>query len=105
MGSAALHRGNLTEAERLFEQAEGLLASINDPYIKGQILAHQGEVFRFRSEWAQAEQKFRSANQTFLEIEDTTESAWIDKKLGLLYLMQGHWSEGIHRLEESEEVF
>lgn len=105
MGSAALHLGNVIEAERRFAHVEALLPGIDDPYVRGQLLAHQGEVLRTRGEWRLSEQKFQAANRAFLDLDDDTKCAWIDKKLGLLYLMQNHWIKGNTLLERCIEVF
>ena len=65
MGSAALHRGNFAEAQQRYDHVASLLPRIGDPYLEGQLLVHQGELLRFRSEWRQAEQKFRDAKKSF----------------------------------------
>lgn len=107
-GSAALHRGDFAEAERRFQEAEALLNHITDYYLEGQLLIHQGELLRFRSEWRKAEEKFVAANKAFLNLssaESRTKCAWVDKKIGMMYLMQDQWDKALSYLRRSEAVF
>ena len=86
MGSAALHLGNFTEAQKRFDHAASLLPHVEDPYLEGRLLVHQGELLRFRSEWRHAEQKFLDAKRAFLNLgrsESQTQLAWVDKKYGV----------------------
>ena len=108
MGSAALHLGNFTEAQKRFDHAASLLPHVEDPYLEGQLLVHQGELLRFRSEWRHAEQKFLDAKVAFLNLgrsESQTQLAWVDKKIGLIYLMQDKWLRALRYLERSEAIF
>ena len=98
VGSAAIHRGNFNEAEDRFDHVEILLSKVNDAYLEGKLLVHQGELLRFQSDWPQSEKKFLDAKKIFLDLtktESLKQCAWVDRKIGVLYLMQGKWKREI----------
>ncbi|KKK88848.1 hypothetical protein LCGC14_2739030 [marine sediment metagenome] len=107
MGTAELHLGNLSEAERLYNQVAGLVSQhdFSDPYIRGLVYTHQGDLYRSQGGWNSALTKYREALGIFDQNGHNTDKARVQRKIGLLHLKMGQWPEAASYLDDSLDIF